>query len=62
MERRRDSIRVQVAEAGAALGGTALIDDDLLDEVCALVEWPVALAGNFEARYLDVPQEALIST
>jgi len=62
MDRRRDSIRVQVTEAGAALGGRALIDDALLDEVCALVEWPVALAGNFEARFLDVPQEALISS
>ncbi len=62
MEQRRDSIRTQVTEAGAALGGTARIDEDLLDEVTALVEWPVAITGSFEARFLDVPAEALISS
>jgi glycyl-tRNA synthetase beta chain len=62
MDRRRDSIRVQVTEAGAALGGNALIDEDLLDEVCALVEWPVAMSGNFEERFLEIPQEALVSS
>jgi glycyl-tRNA synthetase beta chain len=62
MEQRCDSIRTQVTEAGAALGGTARIDEDLLDEVTALVEWPVAITGSFEARFLDVPAEALISS
>ena len=36
--------------------------EDLLDEVTALVEWPVPLVCSFEERFLDVPQEALIST
>ena len=62
MEQRRDSIRTQVAEAGALLGGNARIDEELLDEVTALVEWPVAIAGNFDARFLEVPAEALISS
>lgn len=62
MERRRDSIRTQVIEAGAALGGSAQIDADLLDEVTALVEWPVAITGSFESRFLEVPAEALISS
>lgn len=62
MEQRRDSIRTQVSEAGAALGGTASIDADLLDEVTALVEWPVAITGGFEQRFLDVPHEALVSS
>jgi len=62
MDRRRDSIRTQVSEAGAALGGTAYIDDGLLDEVTALVEWPVAISGSFDARFLDVPAEALMSS
>jgi glycyl-tRNA synthetase beta chain len=44
------------------LGGKAVIERDLLDEVTALVEWPVALAGKFEERFLQVPQEALISS
>lgn len=38
------------------------IDSDLLDEVSALVEWPVALMGQFEDEFLSVPKEALIST
>lgn len=59
---RRDTVRKQVIAAGEKLGGAAVIDDDLLDEVTALVEWPVALAGRFEERFLAVPAEALISS
>lgn len=59
---RREAIRGQVIEAGVAAGGRALIDEDLLDEVTALVEWPVAVVGDFETRFLEVPSEALIST
>ncbi len=60
--RRRDMVRSQVQAEGERLGGCAVIDDNLLDEVTALVEWPVALAGNFEQRFLKVPAEALISS
>ena len=59
---RREAVRAQVLEAGEQSGGNAVIDDALLDEVTAMVEWPVAIAGNFEERYLDVPAEALILT
>lgn len=59
---RRGRIRAQVETLGAKLGGHAVIDEDLLDEVTGLVEWPVALAGGFEQRFLAVPQEALISS
>jgi len=59
---RREAVRAQVLEAGKQLGGNAVIDDALLDEVTAMVEWPVAIAGNFEERYLEVPAEALILT
>jgi glycyl-tRNA synthetase beta chain len=59
---RRGRIRAQVEAAGKKLNGHAVIDEDLLDEVTGLVEWPVALAGNFEQRFLKVPQEALISS
>jgi glycyl-tRNA synthetase beta chain len=55
-------IEGQVRAAAGALGATALIDADLLDEVCSLVEWPVALAGSFDRAFLDVPAEALISS
>jgi len=59
---RRNKITDQVNAIAEKLGGKAVIDRNLLDEVTALVEWPVALAGNFEKRFLDVPQEALISS
>jgi len=59
---RRERIREQVTEEGTKLGGKALIDDALLDEVTALVEWPRALAGGFEPRFLELPREVLIST
>ncbi|MCW8887193.1 MAG: glycine--tRNA ligase subunit beta [Motiliproteus sp.] len=59
---RRDNIAEQVELAAQNIGGKAVIDPALLDEVTALVEWPVALAGRFEERFLDVPAEALISS
>ena len=59
---RREAIRAQLLDAAARLGGTVRIDEDLLDEVTALVEWPVAITGNFEPRFLEVPHEALILT
>jgi glycyl-tRNA synthetase beta chain len=59
---RRELIREQVTAVGKSLGGQALIDDALLDEVTALVEWPSALAGGFETRFLELPREVLIST
>ncbi|TCK16889.1 glycyl-tRNA synthetase beta chain [Thiogranum longum] len=59
---RRDIVRKQVIERGEELGGKALIDEDLLDEVCSLVEWPVAIAGQFDEAFLEVPSEALISS
>lgn len=58
---RRERIRDQVTACGKALGAAARIDDALLDEVTALVEWPVALAGHFDEAFLRVPQEALIT-
>ncbi|MCC6134072.1 MAG: glycine--tRNA ligase subunit beta [Candidatus Contendobacter sp.] len=59
---RRAVVHAQVEAAAMDLGGVAVIQPELLDEVTALVEWPVAQAGNFERRFLDVPAEALIST
>ncbi len=51
-----------VAKVAAELNGTALMDDALLEEVTALVEWPVVLVGSFEESFLQVPAEPLIST
>ena len=39
-----------------------MIDEDLLIEVSGLVEWPVALTGSFDERFLEVPPECLISS
>ncbi len=60
--KRRDAVRAQAEAVAAELRGAAVIKPELLDEVTALVEWPVALAGDFERRFLAVPAEALIST
>src|SRR5688572_28151054 len=59
---RRALIREQVTALGKSLGGAAIIEDELLDEVTALVEWPSAIAGGFEPRFLELPREVLIST
>jgi len=59
---RRARIRDEVTQAAAAINGRALLGEALLDEVTALTEWPVALAGFFEERFLSLPREVLIST
>ncbi|AFJ03328.1 Glycyl-tRNA synthetase beta chain [Methylophaga frappieri] len=59
---RRDKVRQQVVRLAEELGGEAIIDADLLDEVTGLVEWPVAIAGSFDERFLSLPAQALISS
>ena len=59
---RRERIRAEVQSLATSLKGRALIGEALLEEVTALVEWPVALAGRFEERFLSLPREVLIST
>ena len=61
-DERKEAIRGQILQAALAAGGQAVIDEALLDEVTALVEWPVALLGDFEPRFLELPPEPLIST
>lgn len=59
---RREAIRQGVMAEAARLGGTAVISDALLDEVTGLVEWPVPLAGRFDAKFLELPAEVPIAT
>ena len=59
---RKAKIKADVVAAAAAFGGVADRDDALLDEVTALVEWPVVLTANFEEKFLAVPAEALVHT
>ena len=60
-EERRSIIRSQVEALALEQGGTATIDDELLEEVLYLVEFPTALCGRFEEKYLDLPPEAVIT-
>lgn len=57
---RKESIRSQLL--AKAEGDTVLMPESLLDEVTALVEWPVVYACQFETEFLSVPQECLILT
>ncbi|MGQ0429186.1 MAG: glycine--tRNA ligase subunit beta [Gammaproteobacteria bacterium] len=61
-EARRERIRAGTEAAAKAEGGTALIDPEVLDEVTALVEWPIPIAGHFDRRYLELPPEVLVAT
>lgn len=59
---RRQIISKRVEELATQQEGTAIVPPSLLDEVAGLVEWPVPLVCSFEERFLEVPQEALITT
>ncbi len=61
-EERQASVRAQVETQAQRLGGRAVLTEALLEEVTALVEWPVAIAGEFEQRFLALPREVLLST
>jgi glycyl-tRNA synthetase beta chain len=61
-EKRRARIVELLTTAAATLKATALMPDALLDEVTALVEWPVVYESGFEAEFLDVPPECLVLT
>ncbi|HWR97820.1 MAG TPA: glycine--tRNA ligase subunit beta, partial [Candidatus Methanoperedens sp.] len=58
---RKETIRAQVAAAAAEKGGRAVIDEELLEHVTNLVEWPVAISGGFEPEFLAVPAEVLVT-
>ena len=62
LEHRRERIREQVLAEAEVHDAQAVIDEDLLEEVNGLVEWPVALTGSFDERFLEVPAECLISS
>ncbi|AGO17196.1 glycyl-tRNA ligase subunit beta [Glaesserella parasuis ZJ0906] len=59
---RKALILAKAQEKAAALGGVADIEEELLDEVTSLVEYPDVLAAKFEERFLAVPAEALVYT
>ena len=61
-DKRQTLIKNQVKTLADDVNADPIVPQDLLDEVTALVDFPIALRANFEPRFLQVPQEALIST
>ena len=59
---RKAAIQTALDQHAGRLNATVAADEALLDEVAALVEWPVVLEAGFEAHFLEVPQECLILT
>ncbi len=59
--KRKELIRDQVLSVAQKNNAEVVIDESLLDEVCALVEYPRAFSGGFDKKFLDIPQEAIIS-
>ena len=61
IDERRRIISQGVETLASQLGGRAVIDESLIDEVVAITEWPVPILGHFDKEFLRVPDEALIS-
>ena len=59
---RKNAVQTALNQHAGRLNATVAADEALLDEVAALVEWPVVLEAGFEAHFLEVPQECLILT
>ncbi len=59
---RRERLLEGCESAAAQVGGTLVVDDALLDEITALVEWPVPVTGRFDPAFLALPDEVLIAT
>lgn len=59
---RKMKIKTDADAAARQIGGNAALSDSLLEEVTALVEWPVVLTAKFEEKFLSIPEEALIYT
>lgn len=57
---RKATINEQIKQLVVSYHATAVMPEELLDEVTSIVEWPQALVANFEKEFLDVPSEALI--
>lgn len=58
---RRELISKQLHDIAASKNASIVWDDDLLEEINYLVEWPTALCGGFEESYLALPDAAIIT-
>lgn len=61
-DRRKTMIKESVNKVAEKENGQAVIDENLLDEVTSLVEWPVVISGVFDNKFLALPNEILIAT
>lgn len=61
-EKRKEIIRKAAKKSAEKISGFPHIEEDLLEEVASLNEWPVPVTGKFDLRYLDLPPEVLITT
>lgn len=61
VDKRRETIRKQIEDLAVAEGGKAAISPDLLEEVTFLVEYPTALCGHIDDKYLRLPDCAIIT-
>ena len=61
-EERRGLISVQIEALAKSVEGSIETDDELLDEVCSLVEFPKAILGTIDERFMSIPQESLVSS
>ncbi|MFH1216335.1 MAG: glycine--tRNA ligase subunit beta [Pseudomonadota bacterium] len=62
MDERREMIRKEAASAAAAAGGKIIPDDELLDTITNLVEYPIGIKGSFDLKFLELPPEVLITS
>lgn len=59
--RRRELVMKLATEAAAAVGGTPVIDDELVETVTGLVEYPTVVCGRFEQEYLSLPRDVIMT-
>lgn len=56
---RKDMIRKQIDQVAASIGGKVEMDEELLDEVTYIVEYPTAFYGEFDKSYTELPKEVV---
>lgn len=62
LDERRELIRQEAARAAAAAGGEIIADEELLDTITNLVEFPIGITGSFDEKFLELPPEVLITS
>jgi glycyl-tRNA synthetase beta chain len=62
LDRRKEIIKADADNLAFAQGLTVIADENLLEEVAGLVEWPVVMMGSFDPEFLKLPEEVIIAT